>query len=203
MSLHAARLPGRLNAAGQLQTLSEQDRSHWDRQLIEEGQRLLEHSATGSDVMEYHVEAAIALVHARADQAATTNWAQIVVLYDTLIAIRPSPIIALNRAIAVAQLEGPERGLQEIHSIRDHDRLARYPFYFAALGELELQCQRVDIARDHFKAAVRLARNPMERHFFEQRVAACAFNNGEKPPSGRKPSEIEDHQGLSSSTNQE
>jgi RNA polymerase sigma-70 factor (ECF subfamily) len=173
MSLHAARLPGRLNAAGQLQTLFEQDRAHWDRTLIDEGQRLLELSATGSDVMEYHVEAAIALVHARAERAETTNWAQIVVLYDTLITIRPSPIIALNRAIAVAQLHGPERGLQEIRVIADHDRLAQYPFYFAALGELELQCRRFDSARDHFQTAVRLARNPIERRFLERRVMAC------------------------------
>jgi len=86
---------------------------------------------------------------------------------------RPPPVVALNRAIAIAQQEGPERGLEEIHAIESHDRLAAYPFYPAALGELELRCGRHKAAREHFRAALALARNPMERRFFEQRVAAC------------------------------
>jgi predicted RNA polymerase sigma factor len=173
MSLHAARLPARANASGQLQSLSDQDRSHWDRELIEEGQRLLEQSASGPEVMEYHVEAAIALVHAHAEQAETTNWAQIVRLYDTLMTIHPSPIVALNRAIAVAQVQGPESGLQEIHAIADRDRLSRYPFYFAALGDLELRCGQLEAARQHFGDAVARARNSMEREFFQKRIRAC------------------------------
>ena len=87
--------------------------------------------------------------------------------------IRPSPVVALNRAIAVAQNEGPERGLEEIRSIPDRDRLAAYPFYPAALGELELRRGRHETAREHFRAALALARNPMERRFLHQRVSAC------------------------------
>src|SRR5438093_10544586 len=102
MYLLASRLPARLTASGQLQTLFDQERSQWDRELIEEGQHLLELSATGSEVMEYHVEAAIAMVHARAERAESTDWAQILLLYDTLIAIRPSPVVALSRAITIA-----------------------------------------------------------------------------------------------------
>jgi predicted RNA polymerase sigma factor len=102
-----------------------------------------------------------------------TNWQDIVSLYDTLMTIRPSPVVALNRAIAVAQNEGPERGLEEIRSIADHERLAEYPFYFAALGELEFRRGKHDTAREHFRAALALARNSMERHFFDQRVSAC------------------------------
>ncbi|MBI3721031.1 MAG: hypothetical protein HY248_00630, partial [Fimbriimonas ginsengisoli] len=98
--------------------------------------KLLELSATGSELTEYHVEAAMAAVHARALRAEDTDWGTIVSLYDTLMTIRPSPIVALNRAIAVAQKEGPERGLEEISSITDRDRLDAYPFYPAALGEL-------------------------------------------------------------------
>jgi RNA polymerase sigma-70 factor (ECF subfamily) len=94
-----------------------QDRSQWDPELIAEGQRLLDLSATGSALTEYHVEAAIASVHASAPRAEDTNWGQIVALYDTLMAFRASPVVALNRAIAVAQRDGPERGLQEIHAI--------------------------------------------------------------------------------------
>ena len=173
LSLHAARLPARLNAAGQLQPLLDQDRSQWDANLIAEGQRLLELSATGSEISEYHVEAAIAAVHARTNRMESTNWKQIVSLYNKLQVLRPSPIVALNRAIAVAQSEGPSRGLEELAAIPDRDRLSRYPFYFAALGELELRCGQQDAARTHFRDAVQRARNPMEREFFEQRVRAC------------------------------
>ena len=87
--------------------------------------------------------------------------------------IRPSPVFALNRAIAIAQHEGPERGLEEIRAIVNSDRLASYPFYHAALGEFEFQSGRSEIAREHFHQALALARNPMERRFLEDRVAAC------------------------------
>jgi RNA polymerase sigma-70 factor (ECF subfamily) len=127
----------------------------------------------GSELTEYHVQAAIASIHARALRTEDTNWQAIVSLYDTLMTIRPSPIVALNRAIAVAQNEGPERGLEEIRSITDRDRLAAYPFYPAALGELEFRRGRHATAREHFRAALALARNPMERRFLDQRVSAC------------------------------
>jgi len=173
LCLHAARLPARIDAAGNLSSLFDQDRSRWDQDLVTEGQRLLDLSATGDELTEYHLEAAIASFHAIAHHAEDTNWAQIVVFYDHLTAIRPSPVVALNRAVAIAQLEGPERGLEEIHAIADPDRLASYPFFSAALGELELRRGRHAIAREHFRAAVALARNPMERRFLEQRVSAC------------------------------
>jgi RNA polymerase sigma factor (sigma-70 family) len=173
MCLDAARLPARVDASGNLSSLFDQDRSRWDQELVVEGLKLLELSATGSELTEYHVEAAIASVHARALRAENTDWETIVSLYDTLMTIRPSPIVALNRAIAVAQKEGPERGLQEIGSITDRDRLAAYPFYSAALGELELRRGRHETAREHFRAARALARNSMERQFLDQRVRAC------------------------------
>jgi RNA polymerase sigma factor (sigma-70 family) len=174
MCFHAARLPGRIDQSGNLNSLFDQDRSRWDPALIAEGQRQLDLSATGPELTEYHVEAAIASAHAVARCAEDTNWGQIVTLYDRLMTIRPSPVVSLNRAIAVAQHEGPTRGLEEIRAIAGRNRLASYPFYFAALGELELQCDRQEIAREHFQAALVLARNPMERRFLEQRVNACA-----------------------------
>jgi len=174
-------LPARVDSSGNLSSLFDQDRSLWDSHLTEEGQRLLDLSATGSELTEYHVEAAIAAVHAGAHRAEDTNWAEIVSLYDTLMTIRPSPVVALNRAIAVAQQEGPERGLEEIRAIADRDRLVAYPFYSAALGELELRSGRHEIARQHFRAALACARSPMERRFLEQRVGAC---EGERTHSG-------------------
>jgi RNA polymerase sigma factor (sigma-70 family) len=173
MCLDAARLPARVDASGNLSSLFDQDRSQWNQELVAEGLKLLELSAKGTELSEYHVEAAIASIHAQALRAEDTDWAAIVSLYDTLMKQRPSPIVALNRAIAVAQNEGPERGLEEIGSIADTDRLAAYPFYSAALGELEFRRGRHKTAREHFRSALALARNPMERRFLNQRVSAC------------------------------
>jgi RNA polymerase sigma factor (sigma-70 family) len=173
MCLHAARLSARVDASGNLSSLFDQDRSRWDSRLVAEGQRFLDLSATGSKLTEYHVEAAIASVHAMADRTEDTDWGKIVSLYNRLMTIRPSPVFALNRAIAIAQHEGPERGLEEIRTIADRDRLATYPFYHAALGEFEFRSGRYEIAREHFRQALALARNAMERRFLEDRVAAC------------------------------
>ena len=173
MALDGARLPARVDMSGNLISLPDQDRSRWDQALVNEGLKLLELSARGSELTEYHVEAAIAAIHACAPNAKGTDWETIVALYDTLIKLRPSPVVALNRAIAVAQKEGPERGLEEIALITDRDRLAAYPFYAAALGELELSRGQHDAARELFRAALAVARNPMERRFLNRRVAAC------------------------------
>lgn len=176
MCLSTARLPGRVDVSGNLNALFDQDRAQWDQELLARGLNLLDLSATGSELTAYHVEAAIASVHARARRAEDTDWKTIVALYDTLMTICPTPIVALNRAIAVAQNEGPTRGLEEITLIAGRDRLAAYPFYSAALGELEFQRGKRDTARQHFQAALALARNPMERRFLDQRLSACEGN---------------------------
>ena len=173
MCLDAARLPARVGASGDLRSLFEQDRSQWDANLIAEGQRQLDLSASGPELTEYHVEAAIAWVHTTAHYAEDTDWGMIVSLYDKLMTIRPSPIVALNRAIAIAQHEGPQRGLEEMRAIANADRLASYPFYHAAFGEFELRSVKPELAREHFRKALALARNPMERQFLEKRISAC------------------------------
>jgi RNA polymerase sigma factor (sigma-70 family) len=173
MCLNAARLPARIDSSGDLHSLFDQDRSQWDRQLISEGLRFLDRSAVGSELTEFHVEAGIAAAHAQAARAEETDWKSIVSLYDTLMTLNPSPIVALNRAIAIAQNEGPERGLEAIQSIGDSDRLVGYPFYSAALGELELRCGKRETARRHFSTALALARNPMERRFLSGRIEVC------------------------------
>jgi predicted RNA polymerase sigma factor len=174
MCLNAARLPARIDAAGNLSSLYEQNRALWDQELIAKGERLLDHSATGTTITEFHIEAAIAAIHAHARSLEDTNWRMIVDLYDALMKVRPSPVVALNRAIAIAQYQGAERGLVEIAAIADVDRLADYPFYFAALGELEQQLGRTMEARAHFRAASMRARNSMERQFFERRAHEVA-----------------------------
>ncbi len=173
MCLNAARVPARVDASGNLNALVDQDRSLWDQELVDDGLKLLALSATGSQLTEFHIEAAIASVHATAARTEDTDWGRIISLYDSLMTIRPSPIVALNRAIAVAQRDGPERGLDEIRTIEDRNRLSAYPFYSAALGELELRRGNHETAREHFQAALGLARNPMERRFLDQRMKAC------------------------------
>jgi RNA polymerase sigma-70 factor (ECF subfamily) len=173
MCLHAARLPSRIDSAGNLSSLLDQDRSLWDRKRIAEGLKLLELSASGPQLTEYHIEAAIAAMHAGPVHAEDTDWPAIVSLYDMLLAIRPSPVIALNRAIAIAQNEGPEAGLEEIEAIPNRERLSKYPFYPAAIGELELRRGKRQDAQEHFRKAQALARNPIERRFFARRLIAC------------------------------
>ena len=173
MWLLAARLPARIDQAGNLKDLFEQDRSKWDEQLLTEGTRLLDQSASGGVVTEYHVEAAIAGMHAAASDARETPWADVVELYDALMKIRPSPVVALNRAMAIAQHEGPSKGLDAVRAIENASRLASYPFYPAVLGELELRCGRAESARQHFQEARRLARNEAERRFLDNRIEEC------------------------------
>ena len=173
MCLNAARLPARVDVSGNLHALIDQDRSLWDRELISEGLKLMELSATGSELTEFHVESAIAATHATAARTADTDWGKIVSLYDTLMTIRPSPVVALNRAIAVAERDGPDRGIEEIRAIPDVDRLASYPFYWAALGEFELRFKKYERAHGHFRSALAHARNEAERHFFSQRLDAA------------------------------
>lgn len=174
MWLHAARLPARVDCDGELISLASQDRSLWDAALIVKGNAFLDRSATGAELSEYHVEAAIAATHSNSSRAEDTDWKRIVWLYETLMTVRPSPVVALNRAIAVAQKAGPEAGIAEIHAIAESKRLESYPFFPAALGELELRAGQIDRAREHFSAAVALARNPMERRFLELRVEAAS-----------------------------
>lgn len=134
---------------------------------------MLELSAKGSSLSEYHLEAAIASIHATAPSTEETNWDEIVSLYDTLLKLRPSPVVELNRAIALGQRLGPERGLEALRAIADWERLGKYPFYQAAFGEFELLCGRLMAAREHFSIARSLSRNRMEREFFSGRVDAC------------------------------
>ncbi len=173
MYLHAGRLPARLDGGGDLSPLLDQDRSRWDAGLVAKGLALLERSAAGHTVTPYHLEAGIAAAHAAAPGVADTDWDLIVSLYDRLMALAPSPVVALNRAIAIAQRDGAARGIAELQAIVDRERLDRYPFYPAAIGELELRRGNGDAARQQFATALTLARNAAERRFLDKRVAQC------------------------------
>jgi predicted RNA polymerase sigma factor len=173
MYLGAGRLPGRTDELGELIVLADQDRSRWDTKLIAEGLALLEGASRGRELSGYHIEAAIAGMHASAGRFVDTRWEDIVALYDLFLKIQFSPVVALNRAMAVAQLAGPAKGLEEIAAISGLERLKIYPFYAAALGELELRRGNSQVARKHFQEALGLARNAAERRFLALRVADC------------------------------
>ena len=176
--LHAARLPARLDDAGDLSALVDQDRSRWDPRLIDEGLKQLERSASGAELSGYHLEAAIAATHVSASSLAATNWASIVDLYDRLFELNPSPVIALNRAIAIGQRDGASRGLAALSAIADAERLAQYPFYAAAFGEFEFARARYAAAAAHFRSALELARNDVERRFLHKRLSECRTRLG-------------------------
>jgi RNA polymerase sigma-70 factor (ECF subfamily) len=172
MALHAARLPARVDATGDLSSLVDQDRSQWDTALTAEGLALLESSARGDEVTSYHIEAAIAAVHASARTLDETDWPKIVSLYDRLFDLAPSPTVALNRAIAIGERDGPSRGLEALGAIADVDRLSPYPFYPAAMGEFARRLGAYDAARAHFQAAISRARNAAERRFLQKRLSS-------------------------------
>lgn len=174
MFLNAARLPARLSAEGELLPWSEQDRSLWDPRAVAEGLRHFELSSSGHELSPFHLEAAIAVTHASAPSHAQTDFARIVELYDRLMQLAPSPVAALARSVALAELLGPERGIEELSSIQGLDRLLPYPFYYAALGELELRKGDTASARLHFIAALERARSDLERRYLQRRLALAS-----------------------------
>ena len=169
MYLNAARLPPSM----QFIPIELQDRSKWNLGLIAQGLAYLEQSSRDWELADYQIEAAIAAVHANASSADETDWSTIVTLYDSLFAVRPSAIVALNRAIAIGYQAGAERGLKEILSISDDDILQAYPFYWATLGEFALRSGKKNEAKRSFHKARELARNPFERDHYAARIAAC------------------------------
>ncbi len=175
MCFNAARLPSRLDSAGHLTSLSAHDRSVWNQELLGEGFRLFQLSSQGAEFSEYHLEAAIAAQHASAKSIGDTNWRAIVGLYDRLLELHRSPVIELNRAIALGQIVGPEQALEAIAAINNVERLSGYPFFYAALGEFELRRGNLDQAKTHFHSAKAVARNPLERDFFERRVESVTI----------------------------
>jgi RNA polymerase sigma-70 factor (ECF subfamily) len=173
LCFHAARLAGRVDDDGTLIQLEMQDRSRWDHELIGRGFAALARSATGTDLSEYHLEAAIASLHCAAPSFAATDWPQILDLYDSLYRLKPSPIVALNRAIALGHARGPEEGLAALATLRDADRLRDYPFHAAAQGEFHLLAGRPGAAVSHFERAIALARSRTEAAFFERKLESC------------------------------
>ena len=173
MCFHAARLVTRIEE-GELVPLGEQDRSRWDKELIEQGLGFLGRAAAGESPSAFHFEAAIAALHCQARSVEETDWAQVARLYESLFALRPSPVVALSRAIALGMAFGAGRGLEELETIAQRDKLAGYPFYAAAFGEFHSRLGEREKAAERFREAQRLARNAAEEQFFARRATAAA-----------------------------
>jgi RNA polymerase sigma factor (sigma-70 family) len=173
LCLHAARLAGRMDDDGVLIQLELQDRYKWDRDLIARGFYFLEKGSTGNELSEYHLEAGIAALHCAAPTYEETEWVKILELYDLLYRLKPSPIVALNHAIALGKALGPEEGLAELGKIPDRGKLKDYPFYPAAQGEFHLLAGHQAEAAERFEKAFKLARSQSEANFFERKLKAC------------------------------
>jgi RNA polymerase sigma-70 factor (ECF subfamily) len=173
MLLNAARLPGRTDDSGQLLRLQEQDRRLWIQPMIQQGIQHLALSAAGNEITEYHLEAGIAACHSTASDDATTDWNRILGLYDQLARLSPSPIIALNRSVAVARVHGPAAGLEAMDRIARAHRLENYHLFHAVRGSFELELGRFDEALASFRKAQELAVLPSERAFLARRIQEC------------------------------
>jgi RNA polymerase sigma-70 factor (ECF subfamily) len=173
MLLQASRLPARVDEAGDLLLLADQDRGTWDQELIAGGLRHLEGAASGTELSAYHVEAAIAATHAVAPDATSTKWDCIVQLYDDLLALKPSPVVELNRAIALAMAEGPAVGIKAIERIEANPALARYYLLPAALGRFWLEAGDAERAAAYYREARGRSCSAPERRFLERQLTRC------------------------------
>ena len=171
MLIQESRRAARSSPNGDLVTLEEQDRSRWNRELIAEGVALVERALASRRFGPYSVQAAIAAVHAEAADASSTDWAQIVALYDVLLGLDASPVIALNRAVAVAMRDGPAAGLALLDTILARGELADYHLAHAARADLCRRLGRTAEARAAYQRALSLAHQEPERRFLEQRLA--------------------------------
>jgi RNA polymerase sigma-70 factor (ECF subfamily) len=170
MLLHESRRAARTTPAGDLILLEDQDRSRWDRAQIVEGTALVERALSSCRIGPYALQAAISAVHAEATDAASTDWPRIVGLYDVLLRAEPSPIVELNRAVAVAMRDGPAAGLALVDAILGCGDLSDYRLAHAARAEL---CRRLGLiaqARAAYRRALELSHQEPEQRFLEQRL---------------------------------
>jgi RNA polymerase sigma factor (sigma-70 family) len=179
MEIQASRLPARSGPGGEPILLLDQNRARWDQLLIHRGLAALERAQSlGGTVGPYALQAAIAVCHARAREASDTDWAQIASLYAALYRLIPSPVIELNRAVAVGMAEGPAAGLEVVDRLMDEPSLKNYHHLPAVRGDLLVKLGRLEEAGPEFERAAALTRNARERELLLERVRACSAESG-------------------------
>jgi RNA polymerase sigma-70 factor (ECF subfamily) len=173
MLFHAARLDARLDDQGGVLLMEDQDRGKWDRQLIQRAREFLDRSAEGTAVSPFHLEAGIALCHCAAPSYTETDWPAILQLYDALLALHRSPVYLLNRAVVVAQIEGPHAGIRALDEAGRDESLRHYHLFDATLGELYRRAGDKERARRHLEAAREKTTSPHDRAIIDRRLAEC------------------------------
>jgi len=173
MLLNAARNPTRLDDAGNLLRLQDQDRTRWNKSMIARGMFHFAKSAAGDELSEYHLQAGIAACHCAANDYKSTDWQKILLLYDRLAEFDQSPVVALNRAVAIANIRGPKAGLRAVRSVRDINKLSSYYLLYAVLGEFEMQSGNLQAAAQQFRRSFELAETKSERAFLLKRLQHC------------------------------
>jgi RNA polymerase sigma-70 factor (ECF subfamily) len=171
MLLQESRRAARTSPTGELILLENQNRSLWNRRQIAEGVALLEKALNSRRFGSYTLQAAIAAVHAEAESVAATDWRQIVALYNQLVRIQPSPVVLLNRAVAVAMSDGPEAGLTHIDAVLEHGELANYYLAHSARADICRRLGRTAEARSSYEKALALTQQEPERRFLARRLA--------------------------------
>jgi RNA polymerase sigma-70 factor (ECF subfamily) len=174
MLLQESRRAARTSPTGELILLENQDRSLWNREQIAEGVALVEQSlgyrGTSRRFGSYTLQAAIAAVHAEAESVAATDWRQIVALYDQLLQVQPSPVVELNRAVAIAMRDGPEAGLAHIDAVLEGGELANYYLAHSARADMYRRLGRTAEARSSYEKALALTQQEPERQFLQERI---------------------------------
>jgi RNA polymerase sigma-70 factor (ECF subfamily) len=170
MLLQESRHAARTSPTGELILLENQDRSLWNREQIAEGLALLEKALKSRRFGSYTLQAAIAAVHAEAESVAATDWRQIVALYDRLLRIQPSPVVQLNRAVAIAECDGPEAGLTHIDAVLEHGELSNYYLAHSARADMYRRLGRTAEARSSYEKALALTQQEPERQFLQERI---------------------------------
>jgi RNA polymerase sigma factor (sigma-70 family) len=173
MLLNSARNPTRLDSEGNLLRLKEQDRSRWDKSMVARAMFHFAQSAAGEELSEYHLQAGIAACHCAAKDYESTDWRKILLLYDRLIEFDQSPVVALNRAVALANIRGSKAGLQAVRSIRGINKLSSYYLLYAVQGEFEMRSGNLQAATEQFRKAFELADTKSERAFLLKQLQCC------------------------------
>jgi len=173
MAFQAARLPARVDDNGDLVLFEFQDRTRWDERLIALGFWHFDKSIAGSEVTEYHAQAAIAATYARASDPQSIDWHAILLLYDQLLSISTSPVVALNRAVAVAKVHGPAEALRTIELLDDHPKLKDYHLLLAVRGHLLRELGRWTEAADSYRNALQRVCSEPERRFLQVKLEQC------------------------------
>ena len=173
MFLNTARLPARVDTDGNMLRLRDQDRTTWNQAMIGRGMMHMVHSAVGDEITTYHLQAGIAACHCAALDAASTDWPQILSLYDRLVELDDSPVIALNRAVAVGHVHGPEAAIESVQKLHQARLLNSYHLLYAVLADFEAQLRNFQAAASHLRKAIELTDLKSERMLLSKRLQEC------------------------------